>query len=427
MTSAAAFEQFSGEQPQEGPWSDLAAPPIRPVHAAIARRLFMRAIVHLPVRVELPSGKVVGRPIVGRRIVGGGDADAPLMRIHDDRAFFYRLGASGLVGFGEAFMAGDWDADDPAGVLAPFAARLAVLVPAWMQRLRGFYVAHQPWREQNTLVGARRNIERHYDLSNDLFALFLDPSMTYSSGWFEPGDTLEQAQMRKVDRLLDAVGAGVGTRLLEVGTGWGALAVRAARRGATVTTLTLSREQQALAQRRAADAGVAERIDVQLRDYRDVEGTYDAIVSVEMVEAVGARFWPAYFAMLDRSLVSGGRVGIQAIVLAHDRMIATRYQYSWMHKYIFPGGALPSVRAIEDTLAAHTRLRVVDHAAFGASYASTLRCWRETFDANAEAVERLGFDQAFRRMWDFYLAYCEAGFDTGYLDVVQLVLAPIGD
>ena len=233
--------------------------------------------------------------------------------------------------------------------------------------------------------------------------------------------------MRKVDRLLDAVGVGVGTRLLEVGTGWGALAVRAARRGATVTTLTLSREQRALAQRRAAEAGVAERVDVQLRDYRDSEGTYDAIVSVEMVEAVGARFWPAYFTTLDRSLAPGGRVGIQAIVLAHDRMLATRYQYTWMHKYIFPGGALPSVRAIEDTLAAHTRLRVVDNVAFGASYARTLRCWRESFDANADAVEDLGFDPAFQRMWDFYLAYCEAGFGTGYLDVVQLVLAPTGE
>ena len=192
-------------------------------------------VPRLVLRVRLPDG----------RIIGGGGPDAPLMRVRSD-AFFRRLGADGLIGFGEAFMAGDWDADDPAAVLAPFAARMSSLVPAWMQRLRRFYVRRPPGREQNTRAGARRNIERHYDLSNDLFALFLDESMTYSCARFGPGDSLERAQGRKIDELLDATGVGLGTHLLEVGTGWGALAVRAARRGATVTTLTLSHEQAAL-------------------------------------------------------------------------------------------------------------------------------------------------------------------------------------
>jgi cyclopropane-fatty-acyl-phospholipid synthase len=292
-----------------------------------------------------------------------------------------------------------------------------------MQRLRRFYVQHQPSRERNTLVGARRNIARHYDLSNDLFSLFLDESMTYSSAWFEPGDTLEQAQARKIERLLDATGVGLGTKLLEIGTGWGALAIRAAQRGATVTTITLSTEQAALARQRVEAAGVAGRVDIRICDYREIDGEYDAVVSVEMIEAVGEQYWPAYFSSLERVLAPGGRVGIQAILLEHDRMLATRDQYTWIHKYIFPGGALPSLEAIDDVVAKHTGLRVLDTQAFGQDYATTLREWRTRFDAHGREVDALGFDLRFRRMWDFYLAYCEAGFATGYLDVAQLVLS----
>jgi cyclopropane-fatty-acyl-phospholipid synthase len=216
---------------------------------------------------------------------------------------------------------------------------------------------------------------------------------------------------------------GLGTRLLEIGTGWGALAVRAAQRGATVTTLTLSDAQASLARERARRAGVAARVDVQLRDYRDVEGRYDAIVSVEMIEAVGSEYWPTYFATLDRALAARGRIGIQAILLDHDRMLATGDQHTWISKYIFPGGALPSLRAVEQTVRDHTRLHIDAVDAFGADYARTLRAWREQFDAHGREVDALGFDTTFRRMWDFYLAYCEAGFATGYLDVAQIVLS----
>jgi len=415
VSVVSAFDRALAPTP-DGAWRDLApAPSARPVHTAIARALFLRVAPHLAVRVELPDG----------RTAGGGGPGAPVMRIRSE-AFFRRLGAHGLIGFGEAFMAGDWDADDPAAVLGPFAARMSTLVPAWMQRLRRFYVRAQPAREQNTRVGARRNIARHYDLSNDLFALFLDESMTYSCAWFEPGDTLECAQLRKVDRLLDATGVGLGTQLLEIGTGWGALAVRAAQRGATVTSLTLSREQAELARARAARAGVGARVDVQLRDYREVEGAYDAIVSVEMIEAVGIEYWPTFFTTLERALAPGGHIGLQAILLQHDRMLATRDQYTWIHKYVFPGGALPSLRAIDDIVREHTHLRVDDTCTFGAQYARTLRCWRQRFDAHVAEVDSLGFDGTFRRMWDFYLAYCEAGFATGYLDVAQLVLSAGG-
>jgi len=225
-----------------------------------------------------------------------------------------------------------------------------------------------------------------------------------------------------MDRLLDAVGVTSGTRLLEIGTGWGALAARAAGRGAQVTTLTLSREQQSAARRRAQDEGVAERVDVQLCDYRDATGRYDAVVSIEMLEAVGEDYWPTFFTSVDRLVERGGRVGLQTIVFEHARMVATRKQYTWISKYIFPGGAIPSVRAIESTVAEHTRLVVRDRFHLGRDYARTLREWRTRFDARAADVDALGFDQKFRRMWDFYLAYCEAGFATGYLDDVQVVL-----
>ena len=396
---------------RDGPWRELPRTPHAPVHAAICRALLVRVAHGLQVRVQLPDG----------RSLGPTGPDVPLLVIHRDD-FFHRVGRDGLIGFGESYMAGDWDADDLGAALRPFAARVESLVPAWMQRLRHVYVRHQPADEANTKRGARRNIARHYDLSNELFELFLDPSMTYSCAWFEAGDTLERAQKRKIDRLLDAVHVGPGTRVLEIGTGWGALAVRAACRGAHVTTLTLSREQQAVARRRANDAGVSDRIDVQLRDYRDAHGRYDAVVSVEMLEAVGERYWPTFFSTVDGLVERGGRVGIQTIVFEHARMLATRGQYTWISKYIFPGGAIPSIRAIEAVVAEHTRMVVGDRFHFGRHYATTLRAWRARFDAHAAEVEALGFDRAFRRMWDFYLAYSEAGFATGYLDDVQLVL-----
>ena len=407
---AIAAESFEREY-RPGPWRTLPPVPHKPVHAAICRMLFHRVARNLRVRVEMPDGTVHGSTTPGD----------PVLRVHRD-AFFHRVGTDGLVGFGEAYMAGDWDADDLGAALAPFAARVDSLVPPWMQKLRRFYVRRQPPHEENTRHGARANIQRHYDLSNDLFALFLDESMSYSCALYEPGDTLETAQERKIDRILDAVRAGPGARLLEIGSGWGALAIRAAKRGASVTTLTISREQQHEARRRVADAGVADRVDVELRDYRDATGAYDAVVSVEMIEAVGERYWPVYFESIERLLAPGGRAGIQAIVLEHARMVATRSQYTWIHKYVFPGGALPSVRAIEQTLAAHTRLRVSDRFHLGPDYATTLREWRARFDAHAAEVDAIGFDHTFRRMWDFYLAYCEAGFATGYLDDVQLVL-----
>ncbi len=236
----------------------------------------------------------------------------------------------------------------------------------------------------------------------------------------DPAGDFHEAQLRKIDRLLDQTRVGPGTRVLEIGTGWGELAIRAAARGATVHSVTLSSEQQDLARERIAAAGFADRVHVELSDYRDVRGEYDAVLSVEMIEAVGHEYWPTYFRTIDRLLAPGGRVGIQAILMPHDRMLATRRTYTWINKYIFPGGFLPSAQAIDEVNAAHTTLRVTDRLEFGQDYAETLRRWDETFLAAAPEVRALGFDETFLRMWHFYLCYSRAGFASGYLDVQQL-------
>jgi cyclopropane-fatty-acyl-phospholipid synthase len=403
-------------RPDAGHWPGLATPPQAPVRARIAEWVFRHAVEPLPVRVVLPDG----------RVLGAGDDTAPVMQLVRPTAFFARLGADAKIGFGEAYMTGDWTTGpdtDLADLLAPFAARISRLVHPALQRLRHLVERTQPAAEENTRENSRRNISRHYDLSNELFASFLDETMTYSSAWFEPGDDLAAAQRRKIDGVLDLARVREGMHVLEIGSGWGGLAIRAAReRGARVTTLTLSTEQQALARQRAEAAGVGTLVDVRLQDYRDAVGQYDAVVSVEMVEAVGERWWPTYFGALDSLLAPGGRVGLQAITMPHDRMVATRRGYTWVHRYVFPGGIIPSIRAIEENLLAHTRLSIVERRELGPHYAHTLALWRHRF---LDSWDRLSgsFDETFRRMWEFYLAYCEAGFRVGYLGVSQLGLA----
>lgn len=406
--------------------SCLARPQARPcLRARVARVLAGRIVRRIPVRVEGPRGDVLGWPDAA-----AAPRDVPVLRLVRPRAFFARLGHAPKIGFGEAYMAGDWRPGpgvDLGEALRPFAARITHAVPGWMQRVRGLVEERLPAHQRNTLLGSRRNIQAHYDLSNDLFAAFLDPSLTYSSALFDEGrpmgeQDLHEAQLRKVDAALDAAGVGPGTRLLEIGTGWGTLALRAAERGAQVTTLTLSVEQARLARERIAEAGLADRVDVRLADYREATGTYDAVVSIEMIEAVGDEYWPTYFAAIDRLLAPGGTAVVQAILMSHDRYLATRRSFSWIQKYIFPGGIIPSMRAIEQTTAEHTALRVVGTRHFGASYAETLRRWRATFTAAWPHITTLGFDETFRRMWEFYLAYSEAGFATGYLDVAQVRL-----
>ncbi|RAX44401.1 SAM-dependent methyltransferase [Arthrobacter sp. AQ5-06] len=383
--------------------------------------LFKAAVRRLPLRVAYPDGSVLGT----------GGLDAPVMTMLRPAAFEVRIGDNGLIGLGESFMAGDWDASDLAGVLEIFAASVDTLIPAPLQKLRTLYLPRTPRQERNEEDNTRSNISRHYDLSNELFSNFLDTTMSYSSALFPlsdgaldsvPWDALAQAQQAKIDRLLDKAGVGSGTRLLEIGTGWGELALRAAARGATVYSVTLSSEQRALAQERIAAAGYADQVTVALQDYRAVEGEFDAVVSVEMIEAVGYEYWPIYFQTIDRVLAPGGKVAIQAITMPHGRMLATRNAYTWVHKYIFPGGFLPSVRAIESVAQQHTSLRVRERMGLGDHYAATLRLWEEQFIARSQEVGELGFDAVFQRMWLFYLCYSRAGFQSGYLDVQQIVL-----
>lgn len=426
--------------PAAGVWPGLFDVPRVPVHAAIARRLAAAAVRTLPMTLLFPDGTRWG-------------AGGPTLELVRPENFFARLGADGLIGFGEAWMTGDlttggWRVSTPgeagpampapglvnaatdelAAVLEVLAHRMSVLVPRPLQALRRVWQHRLPATEENTPTGARENIHRHYDLSNELFELFLDPTLTYSAAWFEPGDDLAAAQLRKIDAILDLARVRPGMRVLEIGSGWGALAMRAAKvRDVHVTTLTLSEAQRELALRRVADAGLSHRVDILLEDYRQHAArevaSYDAVVSVEMIEAVGERYWTDYFGAIDRMLAEGGRLGLQAITMAHERLLATRNGYTWVHKYVFPGGALPSWTAIDQVVGDHTRLRIQETRRLGHSYVPTLAQWRHAFNDRLTDVHALGFDETFVRMWNFYLAYSQAGFAADYLDDLQIGFA----
>lgn len=409
-------------RPAEGVWPGLQDPGENRLRMVVARGLLRAAVARMPMRLIWPDGGVEG----------AGGPTSPEIRLFRPEACFTRMGRQGLIGFGEGWMVGDWDSSDLVGVLSCFSEHIEQLVPRPLRGMRGFYDRGQPREEvAGDAVVSRENVHRHYDLSNELFRLFLDESMMYSAAWFagpvgpdgQHTESLTAAQHRKIDGILDLAGVRDGSRVLEIGTGWGEAAIRAAQRGARVTTLTLSVEQAELARTRARVAGVSDRITIEVRDYRDAVGEYDAAISIEMIEAVGAAFWPEYFRTVDRLLAPGGRFGLQSITMPHHRLQATKSSYTWIHKYIFPGGIIPSVEAIEETLARHTSLRIDDRRSLGPDYAETLHRWRETFLRRGSEVRALGFDETFVRMWDFYLAYSEAGFATRYLDDWQLGIA----
>ncbi len=388
----------------------------------VARRVVRIAARRVDVRFEFQDGAAWG-PERG---------EAPVFSVTNPDAFYRRLGSDAKMAFGEAYVAGDWkagDGTDLADLLTPFAAQVAELVPAPLRRMRALIDRKLPVHTSNTRDGSKSNIEAHYDMSNALFGAFLDETMTYSSAWFDDmaEERLESAQARKIDGILDYAEVGEGTRVLEIGSGWGSLAIRAAERGARVTTITLSQEQAELATERIKERELDHLVEVQLVDYRDVQGEYDAIVSIEMIEAVGEDFWPSYFSTLDQRLAPGGKVAIQAIWMSHERMVQTRNSYGWIQKYIFPGGLIPSLQAIDEVCAAHTRLRVTDRRELGLHYAETLHRWRDRFNENWAEIQKQGFDETFRRTWEFYLGYCEAGFASRYLGVSQLRFARPGE
>jgi cyclopropane-fatty-acyl-phospholipid synthase len=274
---------------------------------------------------------------------------------------------------------------------------------------------------RNTRTGSKKNIHAHYDIGNPFYKLWLDSTMTYSSGLFLHGnESLEQSQVNKYDRLLDMLEVRRGDHLLEIGCGWGGLAERAAARGCYVTGISLSQEQLAYARERMRGSSAEGRTHFRFLDYRDLEGRFDAIASIEMVEAVGQDYWPTYFRTLKKCLKPGGKVAVQSITIEDERFQSYSRGTDFIQQYIFPGGMLPSPEIMKTQLR-HANLDLLDYHSFGLDYARTLRLWRENFERELDAIRAQGFDEAFVRLWRFYLCYCEAGFLTGRTDVCQVV------
>ena len=367
-------------------------------------------------------------PDGSQRILGGrAPGPVPVVRLHSWRALV-RLMTSGSVGWYKAWALGEWSSPDPVPLFDLFMRNGESLGDTG--RAKGLFrlvnrLAHA--FRGNDKNGSRKNISYHYDLGNDFYAAWLDSGMTYSSAVFaepiSPDEPLEDAQDRKLHLLLDRLELKPGQRLLDVGCGWGSLAEVAARDyGVHVTGLTLSEEQKDYAERRLAEAGLADRTGIELRDYRDVSGTYDAVASVEMVEAVGQEYWPSYLRSIAGALKPGGRAGIQLISIRETLFESYAANADFIQTYIFPGGLLISEERLR-RIAGEEGLEWLDRKGYGLHYAETLRRWRERFDAAVEQ-DRLpaGFDQAFHDLWRYYLMYCEGGFRGGGIDVAQVTL-----
>ena len=385
-----------------------------------------RAILHLlaglrhgRLDVQLPDGT--------QSRFGAADAAGPhaAIRLSNWKVCAAAL-KSGDIGFAEGFIAGDWTTPDLPALMKLFVANRDVVermvYGQWWGRL--LYRAKH-LLNRNSRRGSRKNVHAHYDLGNPFYRLWLDPTMNYSSAWFEGDATrsLSDAQHAKVRRALAECHLQPGQRLLEIGCGWGALAEKAVGEfAAEVTAVTLSTEQLAYAQQRVNDAGLAGRVDLRLQDYRDIDDApFDAIASIEMFEAVGREYWPGFFATLHDKLKPGGRACIQSITIRDDLFERYVAGTDFVQQYIFPGGLLPSPSQFRAQAQA-VGLEVVNELAFGADYAETLRRWRERFLAEESGVRRIGFDTRFMRIWEFYLGYCEAAFDGGNTDVIQFTL-----
>jgi len=343
-----------------------------------------------------------------------------------DPRFYAEVVFGGSVGAGESYMAGDWRADDLVALVRILAANRGVLdgLEGGFSRVVAPARALLHAAARNTRGGSRRNIAAHYDIGNDFFELFLDPTLTYSSAFFaHPGMSLEAAQIAKFDRICRKLDLRPDDHLLEIGTGWGALALHAASRyGCRVTTTTISREQHALADERIRAAGLADRITLRLDDYRDLDGVYDKIVSIEMIEAVGHQYFDAFFRRCNALLAPGGTMLLQAITIADQQYAAARDSVDFIKRHIFPGCCIPSVTAMAEAVARTPSLRIVDLEDIGPHYATTLAAWRANLLAARDAARNRGYNDTLLRMWDFYLAYCEGGFAERALGVVQLAL-----
>ena len=387
-----------------------------PRAASMLHRLLTQHMQVGSLELRTPGGDTL-------RFDGIEDGPHAYWEIHDWRVVRSIL-QDGDVGLGRAYFEGLWDSPDPAQLIA-LALHNRHAVDAWIQgswwRRRFFWLLDQ--LRPNTRRGSRRNIAEHYDLGNDFYRLWLDPSMSYSSACFDGDahDDLVQGQERKYALALEGLALPAGAQILEIGCGWGGFAEYAARQGYRVHGITLSQEQLRYAQERMRNAGLSDRVELEFCDYRDVKGLYDGIVSIEMFEAVGREWWSTYFRRITSQLRAGGRALLQTIHIADAQYRQYCTGSDFIRRHVFPGGFLPSPTALQEELHA-ARLQILGQRQFGQDYARTLRAWRMRFDAESEALQQLGYDETFQRLWRFYLAYCEGGFQEGTLGVGQWTL-----
>ncbi len=375
----------------------------------------------------ITRGQLVIRDPLGEMTLGHPD-DGLVGRVEIHDLKFWRLMATGgSMGAAEAYMAGLWDSPELVSVIQVLARNRDALntLDEGGARISGALLKIWHRFNRNSLNGSRRNIAAHYDLGNDFFATWLDPKMMYSSGlYLKADDTLADAQDHKLHRICRQLKLGPDDHLLEIGTGWGGLALfAAAEYGCQVTTTTISREQYELARQRVEEAGLADRITLLMQDYRALDGQYDKVVSVEMIEAVGHDFLDTYLARIDSLLKPGGLALIQAITIEDFRYAKSLKSVDFIKRYVFPGSFIPSISAITQSMARSTRLGLIELADFGTSYALTLKDWREAFEAAWDRIAPMGFDDTFRRRWRYYLAYCEGGFRERAISDVHLLLA----
>lgn len=391
---------------------------------------YERAILNLLSKMEmgrltisLPSGEEIK--------LGNGDGIEAALEIKNND-FFRRCVLYGDIGFGESYVDGDWDTDNIANVIKWFLQNVENAPTVSGSNSRNFLlnilkvlnkIYH--FKRANSVTGSRKNISEHYDLNNEFFALFLDPTMTYSAAYFkEEGMELQQAQVEKYDRLCRQLRLKATDHVLEIGSGWGGNAIHMAKNyGCRVTTATISEEQYKLAKERIEKEQLSDRVEVILKDYRLLEGTYDKIVSVEMLEAVGAEFYDVYFKKCHDLLSKNGILAIQVITCPDSRFDNLRSGVDWIQKHIFPGSLLPSVAAINRSINNTGDLTMVDLKDLGLDYAKTLAIWREEFNKRLTDVKKLGFDERFIRKWNYYLSYCEAAFEMRNINVMQMVYA----
>ena len=362
----------------------------------------------------------------GRVVRMGGVEPGPqaAMTLHS-YSFASRLINGGDIGIAEAYLNGEWDTPDLTQFLYVFCVNYELIQTMLGDKpMMRFVQLVRHWFNRNTRRQARHNIHAHYDIGNAFYSAWLDPSMTYSSALFEDDTAdLAAAQHNKYRRLAEAIDLQPGQRLLEIGCGWGGFAEYAAKTfGADVVGLTISKEQRDFAQRRIQAAGLNDKVEIRLQDYRDESERYDRIASIEMIEAVGEQFWPSYFSQLRDRLLPGGLAGIQAITIQDSSFPYYRREIDFIRRYVFPGGMLPTPQILK-SLGERFGVPVIRERIFGQDYAKTLATWRNNFRSAWPNLTPLGFDERFRRLWEYYLAYCEAGFLSGNIDVRQVIFA----